>query len=209
MRVSVSGLILLLCAGCATMSPLGAQETVAAPRRAMIQPASQGSYHLVRRGETVWRIAQAFGISPQQLAAANRLSSTHQLTVGQRLFIPLPTETNRFLWPVRGTVRMSSTSNGLDIAAPGGSLVRASRSGVVAVATRHLYGWGKTVVLDHQDGSLSIYCGLEQILVPPGVLVQQGAPLGSLGSQALHFQIRQGARARSGKAMLALLPRTP
>jgi murein DD-endopeptidase MepM/ murein hydrolase activator NlpD len=139
----------------------------------------------------------------ETLATANRIPSTDQLHVGQRLFIPLPRESGQFLWPTRGALRTATTSRGVAIAAQAGSLVRASRSGRVAVATHRLSGWGRTIVIDHLDGYLSIYCGFEQILVAPGTYVRQGLPIGNLGSRALHFEIRHG---NVPKNTLALLP---
>ena len=186
----------LLSAGCAT-------EPVAyAPQSRQAPPALQGSYHTVRRGETLWRIAYTYGLEAGPLAAANRLPSSARLNVGQRLFIPLPPESNRFLWPLRGSFGASS-SGGLEISAAPGSLVRASRSGRVAVVTSRLSGWGKTVVVDHLDGYLTVYSGLEEILVAPGAPLKQGVPLGTTGSRAMHFQVRHGVKPTSA---LALLP---
>jgi murein DD-endopeptidase MepM/ murein hydrolase activator NlpD len=142
-------------------------------------------------------------LTTQHLASANRLPDKN-LKVGQRLFIPLPPETGNFLWPVRGTLRSPGSSHGIDIAAPAGSLVRASRSGRVAVATRKLSGWGQTVVIDHLDGYLSVYAGLGKIHVAPGATLRQGATVGSLGGRDLHFEIRLG---NSPKNALALLPK--
>ena len=190
----------VLLSGCATEMAEYAPSTQA-PRQAI--PALAGSYHQVKRGETLWRIAQSYGVTVQALAAANRLPSTRELTVGQKLFIPLPPETTRFLWPVRGSLRTSGTSHGVEIVASPGSLVRASRSGRVAVATRHLAGWGKTIILDHVDGYLTIYSGLDQMLVAPGAHLRQGMPIGNVGSRALHFEIRYGETIRNA---LALLP---
>ena len=186
----------VMSAGCAS-APV---EYVSESRQAI--PMLQGSYHRVRPGETLWRIAHTYGLEVPALAAANRLPAAAQLKVGQQLFIPLPPESNRFLWPLRGSFGASSSS-GLDISATPGSLVRASRSGRVAVATSRLAGWGKTVVLDHLDGYLSIYAGLDQILVTPGTDLRQGIPVGVLGSRALHFEIRYGKTPRN---TLALLP---
>lgn len=190
-------ILLILTAGCAS-APLG--PVTAAPPQAL--PTMQGSYHLVRRGETLWRIARSYGLDVNTLASANRLPSAHHLTVGQQLFLPLPTESSRFLWPVRGAVKTAGTS-WIEIAAPAGSLVRASRSGRVAVATRHLSGLGKTVVLDHQDGYVTVYAGLDHLLVAPDTVLRQGMPLGALGSSALHFEIRYEAKPKNA---LALLP---
>ena len=163
----------------------------------------QGSYHEVRPGETLWRIARSYGLDIQTLRSVNRLPHTTQLAVGQRLFLPLPPESRQFLWPVRGSLRPSNQPRGIDIVAPPGSLVRASRSGRVAVATQQLSGWGKTVIVDHSDGYLTIYAWLDQILVAPGVNLRQGTPVGSVGPRALHFEIRYGA---IPKDTLALLP---
>lgn len=200
----VLSLIVLATAGCETIP----ESRVAAPPArypatpSQSLPALSGSYYTVRRGDTLWRIARSYGLNVQQLAAANRMPSASHLRVGQKLFLPLPAESLQFFWPVRG--RIARVTEGLQIVAPAGSLVRASRSGRVAVATRNLSGWGKTVILDHFDGYLTVYAGLAQLLVAPGVDVRQGLPVGSVGSGALHFEIRYGS---TPKNAMALLPR--
>ena len=197
-RVAFAAVLVVGLVGCETIP----DNTVAVRPPTQAIPTLQGSYHQVRRGETLWRIARSYGIDVQRLAAANRLPSSGHVSVGQKLFIPLPAETRQFLWPVRGTVGQSGFG-GVEIAAPEGSLIRASRSGRVAVAAYRLSGWGKTVVLDHLDGYLTVYAGLDQILVAPGADLRQGIPLGSLGQRALHFEIRYGT---TPKNTLALLP---
>jgi septal ring factor EnvC (AmiA/AmiB activator) len=72
--------------------------------------------------------------------------------------------------------------------------VRASRTGRVAVAARHLQGLGPTVILDHGDGYVSVYAGLDQLLVSPGVRVEQGNPVGRLAGDPLYFEIRYQTR---------------
>ena len=192
-----SALALLLVSGCAS-APL---EYAPPPRQAL--PTLQGSYHRVQRGETLWRIARSYGLAVNHLAGANRLPPGSPLKIGQQLFIPLPAESARFLWPVRGLIRSSGAFHGVDIAAPTGDLVRASRSGRVAVATRQLSGWGKTAILDHLDGYLTVYAGLDQILVNPGASLRQGMPVGTAGSNAVHFEIRYGPTLKN---TLELLP---
>ena len=197
-RGLVCAAAMLLLAGCATLPE---ERPLPPPQQAI--PSLHGSYHHVRKGETLWRIARSYGLEVETLARANRLPSAGHLAVGQRLFIPLPPESARFLWPLRGSLRAAGGSQGLEIAAPAGSLVRASRTGRVAVSTRRLSGWGKTVVVDHMDGYLTIYAGLHQLLVEPGAAVRQGMPVGTLSSEPLHFEIRYGA---SLKNALTLLP---
>lgn len=188
-------LCLIIVSGCATLS----SEQALPPTQAI--PSLHGSYHRVRPGETLWRIARSYGLSVEALASINRLPSARRLAVGQRLFIPLPPESAKFLWPVRGST--TAMSKAIAIRAPDGSLVRASRSGRVAVAAQRVSGVGKTVILDHLDGYFTIYGGLKQIVVSPGSHVRQGIPIGSVGSSSLHFEIRYGPEPASA---LALLP---
>ena len=49
---------------------------------------TEGPYHKVRRGETVAKIARRYGVSTQELLAANGLRSAKSLRVGKRLVIP-------------------------------------------------------------------------------------------------------------------------
>lgn len=186
----------IILSGCATTLP----QQALPPTQGV--PSLSGSYHVVRRGETLWRIARSYGLGVERLAVVNRLPSARQLAVGQRLFIPLPAESGQFLWPVRGST--TAASRAIAIRAPSGSLVRASRSGRVAVATQRLNGVGKTVILDHLDGYYTIYGRLEQLFVTPGASVRQGLPVGSLGSRSLHFEVRYGVEPKS---TLALLPK--
>ena len=49
---------------------------------------SDGVYHVVRRGENLYRIGKAYGVSHNELARANAIADASRLDVGQRLFIP-------------------------------------------------------------------------------------------------------------------------
>ncbi|MBI3324117.1 MAG: peptidoglycan DD-metalloendopeptidase family protein [Candidatus Omnitrophica bacterium] len=187
----------LFASGCASVPP------TPPPLATSVQPPLpqvHGSYYQVQPGETLWRIAHDFGLDAHALARANRLSSPTQVKVGQRLFIPSTGDSSRFFWPARGHLSYGSGGRnytgrrGLEIRASAGSFVRASRTGRVAVATNRLHGWGKAVILDHGDGYLTVYAGLEQLLVSPGMDVEQGNPLGRLGQDPLYFEIRYGTR---------------
>lgn len=72
------------------------------------EPGSVGTgvYHQVRRGENLYRIGKAYGVSYQKLARANRLKDPDAVEVGQRIFVPggerhLPVE---IITPKRATV---------------------------------------------------------------------------------------------------------
>lgn len=47
-------------------------------------------YHVVQPGESLGEIAQAFGVSVQQIISANGLLNPDLLAIGQQLFIPAP-----------------------------------------------------------------------------------------------------------------------
>jgi septal ring factor EnvC (AmiA/AmiB activator) len=89
--------------------------------------------------------------------------------------------------------------DGIGIAAPVGTPVKAVAGGKVVVAGPIPGGvsFGKCVILEH-GADLSVYCSLSTVSVRMGQIVQQGDPIGLVGiSDAdlgphLHFEIRPG-----------------
>ncbi|MDI6758300.1 MAG: LysM peptidoglycan-binding domain-containing protein, partial [Candidatus Omnitrophota bacterium] len=69
---------------------------VTVPRQPVVQP--QGIYHMVERGQTLYRIAKTYNIDINELMRINRISDPTQIEIGQKVFIPgarwpLPIET--------------------------------------------------------------------------------------------------------------------
>lgn len=189
------------CAATPTSFQYATTGYVPAPPVAKL-PTLQGSTHTVRPGETLWRIARFYGLDARMLASANRLPDNGVVASGQKLYVPLPPETNRFLWPLRGSASPSHFG-GIDVSAESGTLVRASRAGRVAAAASQLSGWGHTVVMDHPDGSVTVYAGMERLVVASGALLRQGMPVGMSGARPVHFEIRNGVKLAN---TLRLLP---
>ena len=85
--------------------------------------------------------------------------------------------------------------NGIDIAAPYGTTVRAAAEGKVAVAGWS-GGYGRCVLIRHADGSETLYGHNSQLLVSPGQWVKQGEPIAKVGSTGnstgnhVHFELR-------------------
>ena len=187
---------LLLAAGCAS-API---VMPAADRSQPLIPLLAGSTHQVQAGDTLWRLSHSFGLTVEALAGANQLAAGAPLAVGQALFIPLPPESAAFLWPAQGRPQREGT--GLHVDAPEGAWVRAARSGRVVVATRRLDRWGPTVVLEHQDGTVTVYARLEHLAATPGAWIRQGMPIGQSGPDGVYFEIRHGIHAQDPASLL-------
>ena len=97
-----------------------------------------------------------------------------------------------FAWPLRGNLvaRFGGGSHGIDIAAPAGTIVDASASGVVAFVGQ-VAGYGGTAILRHGEGWLTIYSHIAHISVTRGETIRRGEAVGITGGPALHFEIRQ------------------
>jgi murein DD-endopeptidase MepM/ murein hydrolase activator NlpD len=89
--------------------------------------------------------------------------------------------------------------NGVDLAAPKNSHVRAVKAGLVIFADSYA-GFGKLVTIKHSDGYVSLYGHLNDILVNPGQKVAAGELLGRVGSTGLatgphlHFEWRKNGK---------------
>ncbi len=93
--------------------------------------------------------------------------------------------------PIDGTWKMH---NGIDMAAPSGTPIYATRTGVVTVASSH-WSAGNYVNINHGDGFTSIYMHMTHYIVKPGDYVSAGQIIGYVGSTGgstgphLHFGI--------------------
>ncbi len=87
-----------------------------------------------------------------------------------------------------------SPHGGMDIAAPTGTPIAAPRAGRVIDAGEYLF-LGRTLVLDHGHGLLSLYAHLNAFHVAVGDTVTAGATIGEIGTTGrvtgphLHFSV--------------------
>ena len=126
----------------------------------------------------------------------------------EQVAVPLAPFRGALDWPVVGRVtgRFAQPSgrggaparNGLEIAAPEGTPVRAVHGGTVSYADAFT-GFGNLVILDHGGNNVSLYGYLGSTSAERGTVVETGAELGRVGSApagppALYFEMRIDGR---------------
>ncbi len=145
-------------------------------------------------------------VPPADTAAEPGAAQT--AAVDPMLIEPAARGDRTFLWPVTGKVvsEFGPTEDGLhndgiNIAAPRGTPVRAAENGVVVYAGNELRGFGNMLLIRHADGFVTAYAHNESLLVARGDTVERGeiiARVGATGnveSPQLHFEIRVGTDA--------------
>jgi murein DD-endopeptidase MepM/ murein hydrolase activator NlpD len=128
----------------------------------------------------------------------------------------------KFVWPVTGKVvqpfgsaSASKTDDGINVATPVGTPVKASAPGTVIFAGKQIAAFGNYVLLQHDGGFLTAYGHLDRLNVKIGQHVGQGEELGRSGQTGqaeepqLHFEILYAARREDKSAPvdpMTLLP---
>ncbi len=111
-------------------------------------------------------------------------------------------EAIEFTWPVRGRVLQAfaePNSKGLDIAGKPGDPVLAAASGRVMYTGTGIRGYGKLIVIKHDNNFNSVYAHNREILVKEGQNVARGQRIAELGdtdtdTPKLHFEIRKSGK---------------
>jgi murein DD-endopeptidase MepM/ murein hydrolase activator NlpD len=119
-----------------------------------------------------------------------------------------PRSAGKFMWPVNGKVISvygakdgGQHNDGINIAAPLGTPVRAADNGVVVYAGNELRGFGNLLLVRHADGWVSAYAHCDALLVKRGEQVKRGQVIarvgqtGAVGSPQLHFELRKSGQA--------------
>jgi murein DD-endopeptidase MepM/ murein hydrolase activator NlpD len=120
-------------------------------------------------------------------------------------------------WPVRGKVSSGyglrgtglrkRMHNGIDIPVPQGTPIQAALAGVVAEA-REYNGYGQTVILDHGNGTKTLYAHCSGFAVKQGEQVEQGQVIAYAGNTGrattshLHFGVMIEGSFQDPRALL-------
>lgn len=213
MRKIILILILLGLSGCSTVPPYSG------PTLPVSAQGFGGVRHRVEAGQTLWRISKLYDVDIDDIIRLNHIPEDTAIEIGQVLLIPnrlraqnipIKSSGDDFIWPLSGRVIAGFGSNyrnlinrGINIQAPAGSDILATRSGRVVFYAASFGNYGRTVIIDHGDGLRSVYSRISEIFVQPGEIVQRGALVGRVGSSVrdknsyLHFEIRKGAMSQN------------
>jgi murein DD-endopeptidase MepM/ murein hydrolase activator NlpD len=173
-------------------------KTAAVPAAAALQPATVAAAPASK---------MASAAAPQSARLAQATSNIEEAP-SEAVVKPseatgaLPT----FRWPVRGKVITSygaktngKSNDGINLAVPEGTPVKAAEDGVVAYSGNELKGYGNLVLVRHSNGYVTAYAHASELLVKRGDTIRRGQVIaksgqsGEVGSPQLHFEIRKGS----------------
>ncbi|HEX4043335.1 MAG TPA: LysM peptidoglycan-binding domain-containing M23 family metallopeptidase [Xanthobacteraceae bacterium] len=137
-----------------------------------------------------------------RVAESEPVASEHPIKAEQAAASAMPS----FRWPVRGRIIAAFgpkpnglQNDGINLAVPEGTPVKAAEDGVVAYAGNELKGYGNLVLIRHANGFVTAYADTSELLVKRGDTVKRGQVIaksgetGNVTSPQLHFEIRKGA----------------
>lgn len=189
----------------------------------------------VQRGDTLYSISREFGVDRSSLARQNRLKAPYHLREGQRLSLAMagqspqlrqvskprgvldsaPERKGRFIIPANGRIISTYGSkengihnDGINIAVPVGTDVKAAENGVIVYAGNELEGYGNLMLIRHADGFVTAYAHNKEFLARAGQKVKRGEVIARSGSSGnvtqpqIHFEIRKGARALNPQKLI-------
>ncbi|MCO5145795.1 MAG: peptidoglycan DD-metalloendopeptidase family protein [Aquamicrobium sp.] len=121
---------------------------------------------------------------------------------------------SKMRWPVRGRVisgfgsGSGKANDGIDIAVPAGTPVKAAENGVVIYAGDGLKEFGNTVLVRHENGLVTVYGHASELKVQRGQKVRRGEDIalagmsGSADTPKLHFEVRKDSSPVDPKSYL-------
>src|SRR6266436_10120145 len=189
---------------------LGTKLTVPGAKTAAVAPAAQpaaAAQPATALAPPATKIAAATGEPQQKVRLAQPTTTPAELSPETPIKASeatgaLPT----FRWPVRGKVITSygaktngKANDGINLAVPEGTPIKAAEDGVVAYSGNELKGYGNLVLVRHSNGYVTAYAHASELMVKRGDTIKRGQIIaksgqsGEVGSPHLHFEIRKGS----------------
>lgn len=142
--------------------------------------------------------------SGETVEAGESAKAIEETVTKSAAIAPEATGVERMRWPVRGRVIAgygrtagAKPNDGIDIAVPEGTSVKAAENGVVIYAGDGLKEFGNTVLVRHEDGLVTVYGHASELKVARGDKVRRGQELARSGMSGaadlpkLHFEVRK------------------
>lgn len=174
---------------------------------------TQGRVRLAARGSNVPLPStnpSRGGSSDRQPAKTSIAAPRPQQKVAARtenLPKPEPMAGNQFRWPVKGRIVAGfgpkaggKHNDGINVAVPKGTSIKAAENGVVAYAGSELEPYGNLILIRHSNNWVTAYAHNDELLVKRGDTVQRGQVVakagqsGSVSQPQLHFELRKGSK---------------
>ena len=191
--------------------PAEPQKQAAKPASRRSRPQSREPQKQAAKPEPQKQVAQKAApqaIQPTQTAKAETQVPKAEVaqtgSIAPQAAAPAPAPAIGFRWPAKGRVIAgfggTSANEGINIALPEGTPVKAAEDGTVAYAGSDVKGYGKLVLIRHDNGYVSAYAHNGEIAVKHGEKVKRGQAIaksgqsGNVTSPQLHFEIRKGAQ---------------
>ncbi len=191
---------------------LGTRLTVPGAKTAAIAPGAQPAAVAVAQpvaaaAPPATKMAAVTMVSPQSARLAQATAKVEEPSAEAPVKAAeatgaLPT----FRWPVRGKVitgygakTNGKANDGINLAVPEGTPVKAAEDGVVAYSGNELKGYGNLVLVRHSNGYVTAYAHASELMVKRGDTIKRGQIIaksgqsGEVGSPQLHFEIRKGS----------------
>ena len=181
-----------------------------------------GAFHYVQTNEDLAILSALYNVEKEKILARNKIGEEGVIPPGAVIYIPggrpkVLTKKMRSLFMKRKIFRVPTDGwvrgrgfgykmhpifkeikfhKGIDMKAEEGTLIFAARSGVVTMAGK-ANGYGKLVIIKHDQGFETYYAHLSKILVRPGQKVKRRKVIGRVGSSGysttphLHFEVRK------------------
>lgn len=138
-------------------------------------------------------------VLPDASASSRKENKTHRVDSTNKIIAK--SYAPQWRWPTSGTILSSFQGNdgfnkGIDLGGKLGEPVLAAAGGQVVYAGSGLRGYGKLLIIKHNETFLSAYAHNERLRVKEGDLVKVGQVIADMGSSGtdrvkLHFEIRR------------------
>ena len=175
--------------------PLGTPAPGAAPAAAAVAGSVKSEPKGVRVPYSDQAYAQLASIKPEATPGAKPVTRPdHKPDAARGADVP------EWIWPASGKVISNyndgASFKGIAIAGKLGQPVLASAAGKVIFSGTGIRGFGKLIVIKHNDTFLSVYAHNSQLLVKEGQNVAKGQKIAEMGDTdsdqvKLHFEIRR------------------